>query len=64
MQGTAQPKIITLYALGTVCIFDRRVRRGLDSKQRQVLADLAGVVMDMMEFRRLRRQTAQDRREG
>ena len=44
------------YALGTVCIFDRRVRRGLDPHQRQVLQDLAAMVMEMLEFRRCRRQ--------
>jgi len=44
------------FALGTVCIFDRRVRRGLDPQQRQILQDLAALTMELMEFRRCQRR--------
>ena len=44
------------YALGTVCVIDRAVRQPLSEGQRQTLTDLAGVVMDLMEARRVRRR--------
>lgn len=42
-------------ALGTVCVIDRAARPMLTEGQAEVLKDLAGVVVDLMEARRLRR---------
>lgn len=44
------------HALGTVCVLDRVSRKPLTESQQQTLTDLAGIVMDLMEARRLRRQ--------
>lgn len=44
------------HALGTMCVIDREIRAPLSESQRQTLTDLAGVVMDLMEARRARRQ--------
>ncbi|MBF0372085.1 MAG: GAF domain-containing protein [Alphaproteobacteria bacterium] len=44
------------FALGTMCVIDRRARQALSPAQTQVLQDLAAVVMDLMEARRLRRK--------
>lgn len=42
------------YALGTMCVIDRRCRETLNDQDRQALKDLAGLVIDLLEFRRLR----------
>lgn len=42
------------YALGTMCVIDRQPRPNMDHRQQQILADLAGIVVDLLEGRRLR----------
>ncbi len=42
------------YALGTMCVIDRQPRPAMDDRQRQILTDLAGIVVDLMESRRLK----------
>ncbi|MBC7953679.1 MAG: GAF domain-containing protein [Rhodospirillaceae bacterium] len=48
------------YALGTMCIIDRRSREALDEHETQTLKDLSGMVIDMMEFRKAKRQRARE----
>lgn len=45
------------FALGTMCVIDRNARAGLDDAQKQILSDLAGIVIDLMELRKVRRQS-------
>jgi GAF domain-containing protein len=44
------------YALGTLCVIDRKARPDPSQEQKQVLRDLAGIVMHHMETRRILRQ--------
>lgn len=44
------------YALGTMCIIDREPRDGMDDRHKQILTDLAGIVVDLMERRWLKRR--------
>jgi GAF domain-containing protein len=46
------------FNIGTMCIIDRAPRAQFDERQQIVLRDLAGIVIDLMEARRLRRQAA------
>ena len=46
------------YALGTMCVIDRESRAPLDEAQTQTLKDLSGLVIDMLEYRRLKKRTA------
>jgi GAF domain-containing protein len=46
------------FALGTMCVIDRAPRHTLPDKQIQILTDLAGIIVDLMEARRLRRNIA------
>ncbi|MEN3258385.1 EAL domain-containing protein [Sodalis endosymbiont of Spalangia cameroni] len=48
----------TGYALGTLCIIDRTPRVGLSESDRHNLRDLAALVMDQLEMRRLERARA------
>lgn len=43
------------FALGTMCVIDRTSRPPLDARQKQILQDLAGVIVDLLEYRRLKR---------
>ncbi len=43
--------------LGTMCVIDRRPRE-MSVRERQMLDDFAGLVMDALELRRLRRRLA------
>ncbi|NDL64029.1 sensor domain-containing phosphodiesterase [Acerihabitans arboris] len=43
------------YALGTLCIIDRVPRKGLSGGDKQNMRDLAALVMDRLEMRRLER---------
>lgn len=45
------------FALGTMCVIDRSSRVGVDDSQKQILSDLAGIVIDLMELRKVRRQS-------
>ena len=42
------------YALGTMCIIDQAPHEGMDDRHKQILVDLAGIVMDLMERRWLK----------
>lgn len=44
------------HALGTICVIDRQARTRLDPRKQQMLADLAGLAVEIMELRRTRRQ--------
>ena len=44
------------FALGSMCVVDRKVRKPLDGGHRQILVDLAGLVVDLMEAHRVRRK--------
>ena len=44
------------FALGSMCVVDKKVRKPLDERRRQVLVDLAGLVVDLMETHKLRRK--------
>ena len=44
--------------LGTMCVIDRRPRPPLSGREQQMLEDFAGLVMDALELRRLRRRLA------
>lgn len=46
------------FAFGTMCVIDRRSRGGLDDTEKQILSDLAGIVIELMELRRLRRRSS------
>jgi GAF domain-containing protein len=46
------------YALGTMCVIDRAPRAAMSNKQQAILTDLAGIIVDLMEARRLRRTLA------
>lgn len=44
------------YALGTMCVIDQVPHQGLGNREKQILQDLAAVVMDELEFRYILRQ--------
>lgn len=44
------------YALGTMCVIDREPRTGMTERHKQILTDLAGIVVDLMERRWLKRR--------
>jgi GAF domain-containing protein len=46
------------FAVGTMCVIDRRVRAPLNEAQKIALQDLSGIVVDLMEARRLKRHAA------
>lgn len=43
------------YALGTICVIDRRPRPGMSLDDKRTLRDLAGIAIDLLELRTLRR---------
>ena len=47
------------YALGTMCVIDRSPRDGMDARHQAILTDLAGIVVDLMERRWLKRRMGQ-----
>ena len=40
------------YAIGTLCVIDDQPRDGLDDRERKMLEEFAGLVMDQLERRR------------
>ncbi len=47
------------YTLGTMCVIDQTPRPGMDARHQQILSDLAGIVVDLMERRWLKRHAQQ-----